>query len=92
MGHGTCTPTISASLDLSLELCVLLLELESYILELLVSCPLLIHPHARKGPCIFLDLVIKVVWWGSPSLVDAFDVSLKGICHKTFSRGVIVDV
>jgi len=35
MGHGTCTPTISMALDLSLELHVFLLELESCFLELL---------------------------------------------------------
>ena len=35
-GHGTCTPTVSVSLDLSLELRAFLLELESCFLELLV--------------------------------------------------------
>ena len=35
-GHGTCTPTVSMALDLSLKLCSFLLELESCFLELLV--------------------------------------------------------
>ena len=38
-GHGACTPTVSMVLDLTLELCALLLELESCILELLVPRP-----------------------------------------------------
>ena len=37
--HGARTPTVSAALDLSLELCALLLELELCILELLVPLP-----------------------------------------------------
>ena len=35
-GHGTCMATISVALDLSLELCVFLLKLESCFFELLV--------------------------------------------------------
>ena len=35
-GYGARTPTISTALDLSLELCAFLLELESCFLELLV--------------------------------------------------------
>jgi len=38
-GHGARTTTVSTMLDLSLKLCVLLLELESCILELLVPRP-----------------------------------------------------
>ena len=38
-GHSTRTPTVSVVLDLSLELHVFLLELESCFFELLVSCP-----------------------------------------------------
>ena len=38
-GHGARTPTVSAALDLLLELCALLLELESCILGLLVPRP-----------------------------------------------------
>ena len=38
-GHGVRTPTVCVALDLSLELYALLLELESCILELLVSRP-----------------------------------------------------
>ena len=34
MGHGTCTPTISMVLGLSLKLCAFLLELESCFFEL----------------------------------------------------------
>ena len=37
VGHGTCTPTISVVLDLSIELRAFLLESESRFLELLVS-------------------------------------------------------
>ena len=36
MGHGTCTPTVSMMLDLSIKLRAFLLELESRFLELLV--------------------------------------------------------
>ena len=36
IGHDTRTPTVSMALDLSLELCAFLLELESCLLELLV--------------------------------------------------------
>ena len=39
VGHGACTSTVSAVLDLSLELYALLLKLESCILELLVPRP-----------------------------------------------------
>jgi hypothetical protein len=38
-GHGACTPTVSVALDLSLELRVFLLELESCFFELLVLRP-----------------------------------------------------
>ena len=79
-GHGARTPTVSMALDLSLELHVFLLELESCFLELLVP---------GWGPCIPLDLIIEVIHWGSLSLVDAFDVSLGGTCHETFTRGVM---
>ena len=43
MGHGTHTPTISLALDLSLELRVFLLELESCFFELLVPRPQLLY-------------------------------------------------
>ena len=36
VGHGMCMPTVSVALDLSIELRVFLLELESCFLELLV--------------------------------------------------------
>ena len=89
VGHGARMPTVSVALDLSLELRAFLLELESCFFEFLVPRPQLLHPQARRGLCISLDLIVEVVWWGSPSLVDAFDVSPKGIYHKTFSRGVM---
>ena len=85
MGHGARTPTVS----MALELHVFLLELESCFFELLVSRPQLLYSQARWGPCIPLDLDVEVICWGSPSLVDAFDVSLRGTCLKTFSRGVM---
>ena len=44
MGHGTCTPIVSVALDLSIELCVFLLELESCFLELSVLGLQLLHP------------------------------------------------
>ena len=43
VGHGTCTPTVSVALDLSLELRAFLLELESCFLELLVPDLQLLH-------------------------------------------------
>ena len=43
-GHGTCASTVSMALDLSIELCAFLLELESHFLELLVSGLQLLHP------------------------------------------------
>ena len=64
VGHGACTPTVSMALDLSLELHLFLLELESCFFELLVLRPQLLHPQARWGPCIPLDLIVKVVYWG----------------------------
>ena len=39
VGHGARTPAVSMALDISFELCALLLELESCILELLVPRP-----------------------------------------------------
>ena len=39
VGHGTHMSTFCMAVDLSLELCALLLELESCILELLVPRP-----------------------------------------------------
>ena len=60
-GHGARTPAVSVALDLSLELCAFLLELESCFLELLVSSLQLLHSQAWWGPCIPLDLVVKVV-------------------------------
>ena len=73
------------ALDLSIELLEFLLELESRFLELLVPGLQLLHPQARWGPCIPLDLVVEVVCWGSLTLVDAFDVSLGGTHHETFT-------
>ena len=88
-GHGMHMPTISVALDLSLELRAFLLELESCFFELLVPRPQLLYPQARWAPYIPLDLIVEVIYWGSPSLMDAFDVSLGGTCHETFSRGVM---
>ena len=76
VGHGARAPTVSVVLNLSLELRVFLLELESCFFELLVPRPQLLYPQARWGPYIPLDLVVKVICWGTHSLVDAFDVSL----------------
>ena len=44
VGHGVSTPTVSVALDLSIELCAFLLELELHFLELLVSGLQLLHP------------------------------------------------
>jgi len=43
-GHGACTPTVSMTLDLSIELRAFLLELESCFLELLMPGLQLLHP------------------------------------------------
>ena len=85
-------PTVSVALDLSLELCTFLLELESGFVELLVLVLRLHYPQARWGPCIPLDLIVEGLCWGRLSLVDAFDVSLGGTCHKTFMRGVMAAI
>ena len=60
-GHGTCTPTVSMALDLSLELRVFLLELESCLFKLLVPRPQLLYPQAGCGPYVPLDLIIEVI-------------------------------
>ena len=88
MSHGACTPTISVTLDLALELNAFLLELESRFLKLQVLGLQLLHPQARWGSCIPLDLVIEVVGRGS-LLVDALDMPFEGTCHETFTRGVM---
>ena len=85
MIHGACTPTVSVALDLSLELCVFLLELESCFLELLVLGLQLLYPQVRSGPCIPLNLIVEVICCGRLSLMDAFDISLRGTCHETFT-------
>ena len=87
--HGARSPTTSVALDLLTEFRTFLLELESCFLELLVSGLQLLHPQARWGPYVPLDLVVEVVRWGSLLLVDAFDVSFKGTCHEAFTRGVL---
>jgi len=77
------------ALNLSLELRAFLLDLESCFLELLVLGLQLLHPQARWGPCIPLDLIAEVICWGSLSLMDAFNVSLEGTYNETFMRGVM---
>ena len=52
VGHGTCMPTVSVVLDLSIELHAFLLELESCFLELLVLSLQLLHLQARWPPYI----------------------------------------
>ena len=89
VGHGARTPTVSMALDLSLELHVFLLELESCFLELLVPGLQLLYPQVRWGPCIPLNLIIEAIRWGSLSLMNAFDVPLGGTYHETFTRGVM---
>ena len=88
-GHGTHVPIISMALDLSIELYAFLLKPESCFLELLVPGLQLHYLQARWGPCIPLDLVIEAIGWGSFSLMDAFDVPLRGTYHETFMRGVM---
>ena len=88
-GHGACTPTVSVALDLSIELRVFLLELETRFLELLLLGFQLLHPHAWQGYCLPLSLVVEVVYWVSLLLMDASNVSLKGTCHEAFMRGVM---
>ena len=43
-GHGACMPVVSVALNLLLELCAFLLELESCFFELLVLRPQLLYP------------------------------------------------
>ena len=85
VSHSARTPTVSVVLNLSPELRAFLLELESCFFELLVLRPQLLYPQVRWRPYIPLDLIIEVVYWGSPSLVDAFDVFLRGTYNETFS-------
>ena len=89
VGHDARTPTISVALDLLLKLHAFLLELESCFFKLLVPRRQLLYPQVRWGPCIPLDLIIEVICWGSHSRMDAFDVSLGGTYHETFTRGVM---
>ena len=77
------------ALDLSIELRVFLLELESCFLKLLVLGHQLLHPQVGWSPYIPLNLVVEVIRWGSLFLMDAFDVSLRGTCHETFMRGAV---
>ena len=46
-GHGACAPTVSAALDLPIELRAFLHKLESCLLDLPLSGFQLLHPHAR---------------------------------------------
>ena len=52
---------MSVVLDLSIELHVFLLELESCFLKLLVLGLQLLHTQGWWGPCIPLDLIIEVI-------------------------------
>jgi hypothetical protein len=88
-GHGAGAPTISAALDVLIELRAFLLELESCLLDVSVSGFQLLHRHAWRGRCLPLCLVVEVVCWGSLLLVDAFDVPLGGTRHEAFTRGVV---
>ena len=47
VSHDACTPNISMALNLSLELHMFLLELESCFFELLVPCPQVVYPQVR---------------------------------------------
>ena len=75
-GHGARTPTVSTTLDLLLKLHVLLLQLESRILEFPVPRPQLLHPQARQGPRISLNIIVGVIHRSRPYFMDAFDMSL----------------
>ena len=88
-GHGACMSTVSLVFDLSIELRVFLLELESRFLELFVLGFQLLHLHAKWGRYLPLGLIVEVIRRGSLLLVDAFDVSLGGTCHEAFTRGVM---
>ena len=82
-------PTVSAALDISIELHAFLLKLDSCFLDLLVSGFQLLHPHVRWGRCLPLGLIADIVRRGSLLRGDAFDVSLGGTRHKTFLGGVM---
>ena len=88
-GHGVHTATVFVALDLSLEFLMFLLELESCFLELLVPGLQLLYPYVMWGPCIPLNLIVEAIHWGSLSLMDAFNVSLRGACLETFMRGMM---
>ena len=88
-GHGACAPTVSAVLDLPIELRAFLHKLESCFLDLPLSGFQLLHPHARWGRCLPFSFVAKVAHRGSLLHGDAFDVSLGGTRHEAFLGGVM---
>ena len=89
MGHGVCTPTVSAALDLPIKLRAFLHKLESCFLDLPLSGFQLLHPYARWGWYIPFGFTAEVACWGSLLRGDAFDVYLEGTRHETFLGGVM---
>jgi len=88
VGHGARAPTVSAALDLSIELRAFLHKLESCFLDLLLGFQLL-HPQARWGHCLPFGLITEVAHRGSLLRGDAFDESLRGTRHEAFLGGVM---
>jgi len=59
-GHGACAPTVSAALDLPIELCALLHKLDFSFLDLSLSGFQLLHPHTSWSRCLPFGFVTEV--------------------------------
>ena len=82
MGHGTCMPTIRVVSDLALELCLLLLQLEPRVLELLLLRPQLLH---ARGPYVPLGLVVLAIQGSGFPTVDTFIVHIVDSHHEALA-------
>ena len=88
-GHGACVPTVSVALDLPIDLRVLPNKLLSGFIYLPLLGSQLLHPYVRWGRCPPLGCAAEVACQGSLLHGDAFDVSLGGFRHETFSGGMM---
>ena len=89
MGHGTCTPTVSAALDLPIDLRVLPNKLLSGFVYLPLLGSQLLHPYVRWGHYPPFGSITEVACRGSLIDEDAFDVSHGGFHHEIFLGGVM---
>ena len=89
MGHGACVPTISAALDLLVDLHVLPNKLLSGFVYFPLSGSQLLHPYVRWGRCSPFGSITEVACHGGLLHGGAFDVSLGGTRHETFLGGVM---